>query len=231
MSPSFPPTTVTSLQEDERTGVDRVRPRENTEKGEAPYVSGGNLCTILQASDVLSAESGGAAVAAARVEDAPSLRNEPEPFEEAVQVLRRPRRDAGSLHREIRSDEMNLNQERLEAMADPVPASSLTTAANTSMVDRNAEEMHHRPSRESPSLKSRTGTFISELVRGRLARTGRRRGGKKARGGRRASAGPRLPAPEAPPSYFRTTMRQVFIALSPNNASKELTFTSTLDFS
>lgn len=147
----------------------------------------------------------------ARVEDAPSLRNEPEPFQVAVDVLRRPRRDDASLHREIRRTEMNLNQERLEATADPAPLGSLTTRANTSRVARNAEEMHQRPRREPLLHKSRASAFVYKLLRRGSARGGLR-GDREEAGGvseGRTTSGRLRPPVEAPSSYFQSQIRQV----------------------
>ena len=144
------------------------------------------------------------------MQDAPSLSKEPEPFQFGVDVFHRPRRDNTNLHQEIRQLEMNLNQHRLEAMIDPTPPGNLTTTANTSRVNRNAEEMHQNPKWGSLVYKLRPGTLVSKLVRGSVL-SGQHRDKKEACD---VSARPRVsgrhrPAVEAPSSYFQSQIRQV----------------------
>ena len=181
-----------------------------TENKEAPSVSGGNLNAILQAIDIKSSSESGPVIAKALVQDAPSLSKEPEPFQFGVDVFHRPRRDNTNLHQEIRQLEMNLNQHRLEAMIDPTPPGNLTTTANTSRVNRNAEEMHQNPKWGSLVYKLRPGTLVSKLVRGSVL-SGQHRDKKEACD---VSARPRVsgrhrPAVEAPSSYFQSQIRQV----------------------
>ena len=146
---------------------------------EAPSLLGGYLDKVQQREDTVVREKDrpeqGDAAVAARVRDALSMVTEPEPFRAAVADLRRQRHDNLRFHEEIKSKEKELNQERVEAMADPAPRGNLTTAANTSRVNRNAVEMHQRTHREPPSYESRQGTLISRLILGSSHRSRDRR--------------------------------------------------------
>ena len=165
-----------------------------------PSLLGGYLVKTEQRED---------AAVATRVKDALSKMNDPEPFQAAVANLRRRRHDDLKFHEEIRSEEKKLNQERVEATADPAPRGDLTTTANTSRVDRNAAEMHQRTHREPPSYESKQGARIFQLIPGMSdgSRSRRKAPGRKVSKGREFAERPRRV--DASSGEFQRQIRQV----------------------
>lgn len=79
--------------------------------------------------------------ASPRVDDTPSLRGEPHPFE--VVVLKHEKHDVIQFHNDNKQREKQLNSEKIEYAADPFPYSDWTTPANAAANDRNFQEMQH----------------------------------------------------------------------------------------
>ena len=105
--------------------------------------------------------------ASARVEKAPSLRGDPQQFEAAVNNIKHQKHDAREFHDQIKSQEMKVNQHKIETMAEPIPQGDLTTPANVASVNRNASQMHHRSQRERRTGNVREGR--TEAVLQKLA--------------------------------------------------------------
>ena len=101
--------------------------------------------------------------ASARVVHAPPLRGEPQPFEAAVNNLQHQRRDPRDLHNQIRSVEMQRNQDKIESLAEPIPRGDLTAFANVASVNQSARQMHQLPQREGHTRNVQEGRGTSAL--------------------------------------------------------------------